>query len=44
MAKPLQAAVQHLMDDGTYMKIIKKWGLEDGAVKTAPLNPTGAPR
>jgi len=44
MAKPLQAAVQHLMDDGTYTKIITKWGLEDGAVKTAPLNPTGAPR
>lgn len=44
MAPALQAAVQHLMDDGTYAKIIKKWGLEDGAVKTAPLNPTGAPR
>jgi polar amino acid transport system substrate-binding protein len=44
MAKPLQAAVQHIMDDGTYLAIIKKWGLEDGAVKTAPLNPTGAPR
>jgi polar amino acid transport system substrate-binding protein len=44
MAKPLQAAVQHIMDDGTYMKILTKWGLEDGAVKTAPLNPTGAPR
>ncbi len=44
MAPALQAAVQHLMDDGTYTKIIAKWGLEDGAVKTAPLNPTGAPR
>ena len=44
MAKPLQAAIQHIMDDGTYMKIVTKWGLEAGAVKTAPLNPTGAPR
>jgi polar amino acid transport system substrate-binding protein len=44
MAKPLQAAVQHIMDDGTYTKIVKKWGLEDGAVKTAPLNPTGIVR
>lgn len=42
MAKPLQAAVQHLMDDGTYQKIVAKWGLQDGAVKHAPLNPTNA--
>ena len=41
MAPALQAAVQHLMDDGTYTKIVKKWGLEDGAVTKAPLNPTG---
>ncbi len=43
MAKPLQAAVQHLIDDGTYGKIVSKWGLEKGAIKTAPLNPTGTP-
>lgn len=40
MAKPLQAAVQHLIDDGTYDKIVRKWGLSDGAIRTAPLNPT----
>lgn len=39
----LQAAVQHLIDDGTYQKIVQKWGLEAGAIKTAPLNPTGTP-
>ena len=44
LAPALQAAVQHLMDDGTYAKIIKKWGLEDGAVTKAPLNPTGIVR
>lgn len=43
LAEPVQAAVQHLIDDGTYAKIIKKWGLEDGAIKKAPLNPTGTP-
>jgi len=43
MAKPLQAAIQHLIDDGTYQKIVHKWGLEAGAIKTAPLNPTGTP-
>jgi len=44
MAVPLQAAVQHLMDDGTYTKIVKKWGLEAGAISKAPLNPTGVLR
>ena len=40
MAAPLQAAIQHLIDNGTYGKIVAKWGLEDAAVKQAPLNPT----
>jgi polar amino acid transport system substrate-binding protein len=41
MSKPLQAAVQHLIDDGTYAKIVRKWGLEGGAIKQVPINPTG---
>ncbi len=40
MAAPLQAAIQHLIDTGAYGKIVGKWGLGDGAVKQAPLNPT----
>jgi polar amino acid transport system substrate-binding protein len=44
MAPALQAAVQHLIDDGTYQKIVQKWGLEAGAIKQAPLNPTGMAR
>ena len=44
LAKPLQAAIQHLMDDGTYTKIVQKWGLADDAIKQSPLNPTGTPR
>lgn len=40
MSAPMQAAIQHLVDNGTYRKVIAKWGLEDGAIKTAPLNPT----
>lgn len=40
MAAPLQAAVQRLIDNGSYGKIVAKWGLTEGAVKTAPLNPT----
>ncbi len=44
MAMPLQAAIQHVIDDGTYGKIVQKWGLEGNAIKQAPLNPTGTPR
>ncbi len=44
MAAPLQAAIQHLMDDGTYTAIVRKWGLADNAIKQAPLNPSGTPR
>lgn len=44
LAAPLQAAIQHLIDDGAYAKIVAKWGLEGNAVKQAPLNPTGTPR
>jgi len=38
-AKAVQAAMQKLMDDGTYMKILKHWGVESGAVDKAEINP-----
>ncbi len=44
LAAPLQAAIQYVIDNGTYTKIVTKWGLEGSAVKQAPLNPTGTPR
>ena len=34
----LQKALQSLIDDGTYNKILAKWGVESGGVKTATLN------
>ena len=34
----LQKAVQALIDDGTYAKILEKWNVEAGAVKTATIN------
>ena len=40
LAKPFQAAMEALHANGGYDKIVKKWGLEDGAVKSFPLNPT----
>ena len=39
-AKAVQAALQKLMDDGTYMKILKHWGVEAGAIDKAEINPT----
>lgn len=34
----LQEAMQALIDDGTYKKILDKWGVSDGAVTTAEIN------
>lgn len=38
LAKALQAAVQSLIDDGTYKDILEDWGLEDGAISTSEIN------
>ena len=40
IAKAVQAALQKLMDDGTFMKILKHWGVENGAIDKAEINPT----
>ena len=40
IAKAVHAALQKLMDDGTYMKILKHWGVENGAIDKAEINPT----
>ncbi len=34
----LQKALQALIDDGSYAKILAKWGVESGGVKTATVN------
>ncbi len=39
-AEAVQAALQKLMDDGTYGKILKHWGVESGAIDKAEINPT----
>ena len=41
-AKAVQGAVQALIDDGTYKKILDKWGVGAGAVTKAELNPPAA--
>ena len=38
-ADAIRSAVQALVADGTYQKILAKWGVEAGAVPTAAVNP-----
>jgi polar amino acid transport system substrate-binding protein len=38
MAKPVLAAVKALMADGTYTKILKKWGIQAGAITNPVIN------
>lgn len=41
LTEAMQKAMQHLMDDGTWGKILDSWGVEDAALSTAELNPQG---
>jgi polar amino acid transport system substrate-binding protein len=38
MAKPVLAALKHLMANGTYIKILTKWGVEQGAITNPQIN------
>lgn len=38
LAKAVQGAVQELMNDGTYLEILKKWGVEEGAIDNSVIN------
>ncbi|MFF6952966.1 ABC transporter substrate-binding protein [Streptomyces iakyrus] len=44
LAKPLADALNHIIDDGTYAKVLKRWGLTDEAVATSEINPPGLPK
>jgi polar amino acid transport system substrate-binding protein len=36
----IQKAIQKLIDDGTYQKILKSWGAQSGAIETSEINPS----
>ncbi len=38
MAKPVLAALKQVMADGTYVKILDKWGVQDGAISSPAIN------
>jgi polar amino acid transport system substrate-binding protein len=39
LAQAVQQAMQLLMDSGAYLEILTEWGVEQGAITTAELNP-----
>lgn len=38
MAEPVLAAMKHLMANGTYQKILQKWGVQAGAITSPAIN------
>jgi polar amino acid transport system substrate-binding protein len=38
MTKPVLAAVKYLMKQGTYKKILRKWGVQGGAISNPKIN------
>ncbi|WP_409056842.1 ABC transporter substrate-binding protein [Streptomyces sp. SYP-A7185] len=38
------AALNHVIEDGSCAKVLKRWGLEDEAVKESQINPKGLPK
>ncbi len=41
---PLADALDHIIDNGTYAKVLERWGLADEAVTNSEINPPGLPR
>lgn len=39
-ANTIQASIQSLIHYGSYQKILDKWGVGNGAIKTAEVNPS----
>jgi polar amino acid transport system substrate-binding protein len=39
LAEAVQGAVQALIDDGSYQKILDEWGVGQGAITTSETNP-----
>jgi polar amino acid transport system substrate-binding protein len=40
-AQAIADAVKSLIDDGTYETVLKKWGVEGGAIDDPTVNPAG---
>jgi polar amino acid transport system substrate-binding protein len=43
LTDPVAAAMQKVIDDGAYKKILDYWGLDQGAISKVEVNPTNVP-
>ncbi|MCT4352220.1 ABC transporter substrate-binding protein [Streptomyces sp. Je 1-79] len=44
LAEPLAAALDEVIENGTYAKVLERWGLSEEAVTSSEINPPGLPR
>nr|WP_296773162.1 ABC transporter substrate-binding protein [Rhodococcus sp. (in: high G+C Gram-positive bacteria)] len=44
LIEPIQEALNHVIEDGSYEKVLEKWGLQSEAVTESVINPPGLPR
>ncbi|MGV9455010.1 ABC transporter substrate-binding protein [Streptomyces sp. NPDC003635] len=44
LVEPLADALNHVIENGTYAKVLKRWGLSDEAVAESEINPPGLPK
>jgi polar amino acid transport system substrate-binding protein len=44
LVKPLAAALNEIIRNGTYAQVLKRWGLSDEAVTRSEINPPGLPK
>ncbi|MGN9758362.1 ABC transporter substrate-binding protein [Streptomyces sp. SD31] len=44
LVKPLADALKHVIENGTYAKVLRRWGLSDEAVTKSEINPPGLPK
>ncbi|MFJ9587542.1 ABC transporter substrate-binding protein [Streptomyces acidicola] len=44
LVEPLADALNRIIENGTYAKVLKRWGLSDEAVTKSEINPPGLPR
>ncbi|MFD8237019.1 ABC transporter substrate-binding protein [Streptomyces sp. NPDC059696] len=44
LVEPLADALNHVIENGTYAKVLKRWGLSDEAVTKSGINPPGLPK
>jgi polar amino acid transport system substrate-binding protein len=44
LAPAVTAALNHAIEDGSYTKVLERWGLQDESIPTSETNPPGLPK